>query len=112
MNIKKIILEEINDFDWVNDITNEVTSCHQLGVGMKITIGNGEINPNGDDDLPAEVVTIGVEDDYGLTVLVAYDELNVNGHNGDGEVECRNNNCWYIYCHDFLDAKINIIKYV
>ena len=43
MNIRKIIKEEINDFDWVGDSPEEITLKWMDNNLLKCVVGNNEI---------------------------------------------------------------------
>ena len=104
MNIRKIIREEINDFDWVNDapITGEISSaiCKTLPIGTWVRVtawsNNKIINKLG--------VVIEVHD--GLLGVDFGENSSNSGHNCEGH-SVSTRGCWYF---SYFNIKTNDLK--
>lgn len=109
MNIKKIILKEIDDFEWAKEYTGEyqVTSSYELNVGdrIKVTGSFEDIYAMGETGTVVEKRTNGYE------MLIAFNSIfNDLLHQGEGQAECVNGNCYYFDLDPPND--LEIIKYM
>ena len=99
MNIKKIIQEEINDFNWVEDIPGEVrvTDSSQIKVGSRIRVEMFNLWEN------PHLGTVVNFDDGGF-YLVTFDErFSDSLHSGDNG-EDPTNSSYYLNLSDIDDG--------
>jgi hypothetical protein len=93
MNIRKIIQEEINDFNWTEDIQARITSCDQLKVGDKVMVTS-----NFED--------LGAVEEIGLVVRVYGEYYRIAFNKPFGDVITRSGGRWTCLCENLNTTDI------
>lgn len=105
MNLRKIIREEVNDFEWAKDTFLEIP-CGDLKVGMDVFVTSNYDDIIGCDNQPGTVIDISVLGD----VTVEFD-VRFNNHLHDGsEGQCKRRTCWAFDC-DYMNSEYDYGNY-